>query len=94
MPNPKSRTPIPSPPRPVLTLSARERQVIALFAAGHSNKTAAQALGLKTVSVKQYARNIYRKLGVVNRTAAVVWAIQNTSCVPLTVALLRMPALE
>ncbi len=56
---------------PVLaSLSARERQVLALVAAGHSNAEIAAALVLSGATVTRHVANIFAKLGVHNRVQA------------------------
>jgi LuxR family maltose regulon positive regulatory protein len=51
-------------------LSAREREVLGLIAAGLTNQDVAARLYLSLHTVKVHARNIYAKLGVANRTQA------------------------
>ena len=53
------------------TLTPRERQVLRLVAAGLSNSEVAAALFLAPGTVRKHLDNIYSKLGVHNRTAAV-----------------------
>ncbi len=53
------------------SLSHRETEVLALIATGYSNKEIGELLSLSTQTIKVHARNIYRKLGVRNRTEAV-----------------------
>ena len=55
-------------------LSERELQVLRLMAEGLSNAEIAQALILSVETVKVHARNIYGKLGVRDRTQAVIQA--------------------
>jgi DNA-binding NarL/FixJ family response regulator len=57
-------------------LSAREMQVLALVARGESNKTLAAKLLISEATVKTHLLNIFEKLGVDDRTAAVTLAIQ------------------
>ena len=45
-------------------LSARERDVAAQFAAGHSHKEIAQALGISPATVRNQVQKVYLKLGV------------------------------
>jgi LuxR family maltose regulon positive regulatory protein len=52
-------------------LNARELQVLRLFAAGLTNAEVAQELFISVNTVKWYAKNIYRKLGVHRRARAV-----------------------
>ncbi len=57
--------------------SPREQQVLALLARGMSNKQIAAELGLTYLSIKQYCKQVYRKLNVPNRTAAALWAVKH-----------------
>lgn len=58
------------------TLSARERQVLALIANGQSNNTIAGELGLSEATVKSYVSTVLTKLGVENRVQAALVAHQ------------------
>lgn len=51
-------------------LSEKERAVLAELAKGLSNRQIAQTLWLSEQTVKFHLRNVYRKLGVANRTEA------------------------
>lgn len=51
-------------------LSEREQEVLALIAAGSTNREIAERLHLSPHTVKEYTSAIYRKLGVRNRTEA------------------------
>ena len=51
-------------------LTPREAQVLALLAAGRTNKEIARSLDLQEITVKLHVRNIFRKLGVRNRVEA------------------------
>ena len=66
-------TAVPSrgPESPVVEpLSAREREVLRLIAAGLTNQEVATRLYLSLHTVKVHARNIYAKLGVTSRKQA------------------------
>ena len=54
-----------------LGLSARETEVMALIAGGHTNGEIAALLFLAEKTVKNHVRRIYSKLGVPNRPAAI-----------------------
>jgi len=58
----------------VSVLTRREREILALVAEGHSNSAMAKRLWVTEQTVKFHLSNIYRKLGVPNRTAATRWA--------------------
>lgn len=55
-------------------LSERERQVLRLVAAGLANKQIARRLGIAESTVKVHAGNIFRRIGVTDRTSAALWA--------------------
>jgi DNA-binding CsgD family transcriptional regulator len=54
-----------------LGLSAREIEVMALIAGGHTNGEIAAHLFLAEKTVKNHVRRIYSKLGVHSRPAAI-----------------------
>lgn len=56
-------------------LTERERSVLRLMAAGHSNKEIARSLDLATGTVKNYVSDILDKLQTSDRTRAVLKAI-------------------
>lgn len=58
-----------SPELPQLT--SREREILTLIAAGHTNREIAGVVFLSPNTVKEYSSSLYRKLRVRNRTAAV-----------------------
>jgi len=57
-------------------LTKRERDVLRLMASGSSNKEIADALGTAEATVKNQASSIFVKLGVRDRTRAVLRAIE------------------
>ncbi|HEY9416027.1 MAG TPA: response regulator transcription factor [Pseudonocardia sp.] len=61
------------PPR-LDELTLRERQVLALIAAGHSNATIGDSLGLAEATVKKYVSAVLAKLGAQNRVQAALLA--------------------
>ncbi len=56
------------------TLSQREMDVLHLMGQGHTNGSIAEALGISENTVKWHGRNVFGKLRVSNRTAAVITA--------------------
>jgi two-component system response regulator DegU len=58
-------------------LSQREVDVIKLMARGYNNRQIADILFISEHTVKVHIRNIFRKIDVVDRTNAVLWAIEN-----------------
>lgn len=55
-------------------LTRREREILRLVAEGHSNAQLARLLWVAEQTVKFHLSNVYRKLGVSNRTEAARWA--------------------
>ena len=70
------------------SLTRRETEILGLVSEGHSNSTMARMLWLTEQTVKFHLANIYRKLGVANRTAAAHWALQQQ---PAATQVARMP---
>jgi NarL family two-component system response regulator LiaR len=66
-------------PSPALgnDLTEREREVLALLAAGLSNVEVARELTVSVSTVKYHLRGIYSKLGAANRAEAVALALEN-----------------
>jgi LuxR family maltose regulon positive regulatory protein len=61
-------------PDPLISLTRRELEILQLLAAGHSNQEIANELVLALNTVKKHVGNILGKLGVSNRTQAVMLA--------------------
>ncbi|MBN2257525.1 MAG: hypothetical protein JW704_06850 [Anaerolineaceae bacterium] len=57
-------------------LSERERGILKLVATGVSNKEIARELHISTNTVKVHLRNIFAKIGVMSRTEATLYAIE------------------
>jgi len=62
--------------RPSVTLSARETEVLALVAQGHSNPAIAKQLFLSEATVKTHLLHAFEKLEVSDRTRAVTKAME------------------
>lgn len=58
-------------------LNERESAIVALIVQGHSNAGIAASMYLSANTIKSYIRSAYRKMGVVSRTRAVLWGIDN-----------------
>ncbi len=56
-------------------LTPREAEVLALITQGLSNQDIAQRAHLSINSVKTYIRSAYRRIGVTNRSNAVLWGV-------------------
>ena len=59
---------------PAAELSAREREVLQLVAEGLANKQIASRLGIAERTVKVHLGNVFRRIGVTDRTSAALWA--------------------
>jgi len=60
-----------------IELSERELCVVRSLAAGQTNKSIANHLGITEATVKVNLKSILRKLGASNRTQVAIWALQN-----------------
>ena len=58
-------------------LTNREMDVIACIAKGFSNQDIAQALFVSEKTVKNHLTNIFRKLGVNDRTQALIYVLKH-----------------
>ncbi len=65
------------PVDPAAALSVREREVLVLVAQGLANKQIARQLGISERTVKAHLGNVFRHLGVTDRTSAALWARDN-----------------
>ena len=54
-------------------MTDRESEVLALITQGKSNAELAELMFISINTVKSYIRSAYRKIGVTNRTQAVLW---------------------
>ncbi|MCU0487663.1 MAG: response regulator transcription factor [Anaerolineales bacterium] len=62
---------------PSFSLTERERQVLSLVVAGHSNQQIAEALVISITTVKAHISNILSKLQVSSRVEAINYAIKH-----------------
>jgi DNA-binding NarL/FixJ family response regulator len=62
---------------PGADLSAREREVLELVAEGMANKQIARRLGIAERTVKVHVGNVFKRIGVADRTSAALWARDN-----------------
>jgi DNA-binding NarL/FixJ family response regulator len=62
----------------------RERQVLARMMQGRRNKQIALELGIAAGTVKVYAKSLFRRIGVLNRSEAASWAARNGVLLPET----------
>jgi DNA-binding NarL/FixJ family response regulator len=74
LPTAQHAAPPPTPTPPPEVLSGREAEVLALVAKGLANKQVARTLGISEHTVKVHLNNVYRRIGVNDRTSAALWA--------------------
>ena len=73
-----ARVLLPNPTPPLAdTLSARERDVLELIIQGMPNKQIGRALGITERTVKVHVGNLFRRIGVADRTSAAMWGRDN-----------------
>ena len=65
---------LPNRGRPADGLSNREIEVLRLTAKGLANKQIGRALGISERTVKVHLGNVFRRIGVTDRTSAALWA--------------------
>ena len=63
-----------SEPTAEVALSGRETEVLALVGQGLGNKQIGRSLGITERTVKVHLGNIFRRIGVRDRTSAALWA--------------------
>jgi DNA-binding CsgD family transcriptional regulator len=56
-----------------LPLSAKQQRMLELLAEGKQNRDIATAMGYQEGTMRVYLHNLYRYIGVGNKTEAVVW---------------------
>jgi DNA-binding CsgD family transcriptional regulator len=67
---------------PVPRLTPRQWELLRLLAAGHTNTQIARRLGVTEATVRTHLENIYTRLNVSSRTAAVTRAFPRPGCKP------------
>lgn len=65
---------LPVPGDPASLLSERETEVLRLAAQGLANKHIARTLGIAERTVKVHLGNVFKRIGVGDRTSAALWA--------------------
>ena len=63
-------------PQKSVSLTAREREVLALLARGASNRSIAATLVVSERTVEYHVANVLTKIGAANRTEAATWALR------------------
>jgi len=58
-------------------LTRREKEILLMVAAGHSNETIAAQLFISSNTVRTHIYNIFRKIGVQSRLQAALWSAKN-----------------
>ena len=58
-------------------LTEREREILSLIAVGHSNKLIARELKITEGTVKVHVKHLLRKLDLVSRVEAAIWAVKS-----------------
>jgi DNA-binding NarL/FixJ family response regulator len=59
-----------------VTLTEREAEVLRHMANGLTNNQIAEILKISAETIKEHVQNVFRKLGVTDRTQAAVWAVR------------------
>jgi DNA-binding CsgD family transcriptional regulator len=64
--------------KPSIDIDAQERQMLELLARGESSREIAGHMGYREGTMRVYLHELYRKLGVANKTNAVIWYLDRT----------------
>ena len=59
--------------REQLSVDAKHQRMLELLALGASNRAIAEKMGYQEGTMRVYLHNLYKKIGVANKTEAVVW---------------------
>jgi DNA-binding CsgD family transcriptional regulator len=63
-------------------IDPRSQRMLELLATGAGSRHIAKEMGYQEGTMRVYLHNLYRKLGVANKTEAVVWYLQRTGVSP------------
>lgn len=61
-----------------IDIDAQERQMLELLSRGESSREIAKHMGYREGTMRVYLHELYRKLGVANKTNAVIWYLDRT----------------
>jgi DNA-binding NarL/FixJ family response regulator len=61
------------------SLSNREREVLQVLNEGKDNRAISASMGIQIDTVEKHLANIYKKLGVNSRSAAIHWWVENNT---------------
>jgi DNA-binding CsgD family transcriptional regulator len=73
-------------------MTPRDRRLLELLAQGLANKAIAKKMGYKEGTTRVYLHQLYRRLGVAGKTAAVVWHVDQQASAARTLASAAPPA--
>ena len=59
------------------TLTAREREVVALLAQGHTNRAIANVMVISARTAENYVQRVLNRLGLRSRTEVAAWAVEH-----------------
>jgi DNA-binding CsgD family transcriptional regulator len=65
-----------------ITLDTRSQRMLELLAQGSGSKLIAKELGYQDGTMRVYLHNLYRKIGVANKTEAVIWFLKRGGVAP------------
>jgi DNA-binding NarL/FixJ family response regulator len=68
--------------RPELRFTPREKQVLELLAAGHTNREIAEKLTIDETTAKTHVGRLLRKVGVPNRVGLALYAVEKQIVIP------------
>ncbi|MBL0141125.1 MAG: helix-turn-helix transcriptional regulator [Betaproteobacteria bacterium] len=78
----------------IVEISDRDRKMLELLAQGVSNRSIAESLGYREGTMRVYLHGLYRKIGVPNKTSAVIWYFDRLKAEGRTTDESRSPVAE
>ena len=75
-----------------MIIDARSQRMLELLATGAGSRHIAKEMGYQEGTMRVYLHNLYRKIGVANKTEAVVWYLRRTGVAPQPPAAAPGPA--
>ena len=74
-----------------MTLDARSERMLELLSKGGSSRELAEKLGYQEGTMRVYLHHLYKKIGVANKTEAVIWWLKRSADTPVAAEVAMEP---